>query len=132
MSDKNIDLCVRWLICCIWLPTGVYQIFNFQDAINQITNNGIPLPWLVAVLTIAMKIVGTILVLMNRWVKEVMLVWIAFVLVATPIFHADIILEGKLNTFHFVQTLKNLAIVGGMLAYFQLVRRFEVGETSQY
>ncbi|MFN3145626.1 MAG: hypothetical protein ACE368_10370 [Paracoccaceae bacterium] len=43
------------------------------------------------------------------------LAWIAFLIVATPIFHGRILVDGVIDYPQFVQVGKNLSILGGLL-----------------
>lgn len=108
---------VRVLTCGIWMSGGIEKVLHFADTAKEMTRRGIPFSRPVLVLVIAMEYVGVALILSNLYVWATCLVWGAFLIPATIIYHAKFITpEGKLDVMQYRAFFKNVSILGGLIA----------------
>jgi putative oxidoreductase len=110
----------RIFACGIWLLAGLYKLTHFKGTTEDMASRGIPIPAFFLCITLAIELIGTALLMSNSLVWLVGLVWIGFVIIATPIYHGKFIREGVIFFPEFVQFSKNLSIIGGMLALMAL------------
>ena len=110
-------LVVRVLTCGIWLSGGVEKVLHFGNTAKDMARRGIPLSRLTLVLVVAMEYVGVALILSNLYVWATCLVWGAFLIPATILYHAKFITpEGKLDVMQYRMFFKNVSLLGGLVA----------------
>ncbi len=105
-----------WLSCAIWAGVGAYKLCHRHEMIEIIRSRAIPWPVAAYMASTAAELIGALLVGTQIAVTEGALIWLAFLLVVTPIFHGAVLRDGAIDYPHFVQLLKNLSIAGGLLA----------------
>ncbi len=110
----------RLFSCGIWLLAGLFKLAHFKPTTQDMASRGIPAPALFLVITIAIELGGSLLMLANLHVWLVALAWIAFILIATPVYHMKFIEDGKIIFPEFVQFSKNLSLIGGLIALIAL------------
>jgi len=104
----------------IWLFAGLYKLTHFKHTTEDMAARGIPLPTLCLILTLIVEFGGTLLLFTNNYVWLVGIVWLGFLIVATPVYHGKIIQNGKIFFPEYVQFTKNLSIAGGVFALMAL------------
>ena len=110
----------RIFACGIWLFAGLFKLTHFKGTTEDMAQRGIPMPAFFLVITLMIEFGGTLLLFTNSLVWLVGLVWIVFVIVATPVYHGKIIVDGKINFPEYVQFSKNLSIMDAMFALIAL------------
>jgi len=107
----------RLLIAYMFVPSGWGKLMGFSGVVGYIASKGVPLPEVCAAIAIAAELGLGLLVLVGWRARWAALGMAIFVAVITPIFHnywavpeAQVMMQ-KLNF------TKNLAIVGGLLAF---------------
>ncbi|TRZ69368.1 MAG: DoxX family protein [Rhodocyclaceae bacterium] len=110
----------RYLTCGIWLLAGLYKLTHFKATTEDMARRGIPFQAFFLVLTLTLELVGSALLFTNVLVWLVALLWIGFIIIATPIYHGRFIEEGRIFFPEFVQFGKNLSLAGGLLALIAL------------
>ena len=110
----------RFLSCGIWLLAGLYKLTHFQLTTEDMARRGIHAPVLYLLITIALELGGSALLIANVHVWLVALTWIGFVIIATPIYHGRVLEQGTIVFPEFVQFGKNLSLIGGLLALIAL------------
>jgi uncharacterized membrane protein YphA (DoxX/SURF4 family) len=110
----------RIFACGIWLFAGLYKATHFKGTTEDMAQRGIPMPAFFLVVTLAIEFGGTYLLFTNSMVWLVSLVWIAFVIVVTPVYHGKVLVNGVINFPEYVQCSKNLSIIGAMFALMAL------------
>ena len=110
----------RFFSCGIWFLSGLYKLTHFQATSEDMTRRGIPSSSLFLVITIALELAGSLLMFANLKVWLVALAWIAFIIIATPIYHGRFVEQGTIVFPEFVQFSKNLSLIGGLLALIAL------------
>lgn len=117
MAQDALALIGRVVIAYLFIPSGFSKLMGFSGTVGYIASQGIPLPEVCAAIAIVAEL-GLGLMLLFGWKTRWAALGMAiFVAVITPIFHnywavpeAQVMMQ-KLNF------LKNLAIVGGLLAF---------------
>lgn len=117
MAQDALALIGRVVIVYLFIPSGFSKLMGFSGTVGYIASQGIPLPEVCAAIAIVAEL-GLGLMLLFGWKTRWAALGMAiFVAVITPIFHnywavpeAQVMMQ-KLNF------LKNLAIVGGLLAF---------------
>ena len=110
----------RIFTCGIWLLAGLYKLTHFKGTTEDMARRGIPFQAFFLVITLFIELAGSALLVANAYVWLVALVWIGFIIVATPIYHGKCIIEGKIHFPEYVQLSKNLSIAGGLFALIAL------------
>lgn len=99
----------RVLLGLLFLVAGVNKLMGGVEGVaGMIASAGLPLPMLLAWLTIAVEIIAGAALIVGWKTRHAAGVLAAFTVLATLIYHADF--PAQLTAF-----LKNAAIVGGLL-----------------
>ena len=106
----------RVLSCGIWFLSGLYKLTHFKGTMADMARRGIPYQSFFLTITVTLELVGSAMVFANLNVWLVALSWIAFMIIATPIYHCRFIEDGTIFFPEFVQFSKNLSLAGGLLA----------------
>src|SRR5262245_9194317 len=102
----------RVFLSSMFLLFGFSKLTDFAGTVGYMGSLGLPAPALFTVLAIIIEIAGGLMVLVGYQTRLVSLGLATFVLVAAFIGHSQL---GDQNQFmHF---MKNMAIVGGSLAF---------------
>ena len=108
----------RILIVMLYIPSGWGKLVGFAGTVGYIQSKGVPFPEVCAAIAVAAEFGLGLLILIGYQTRWAALGLAIFTLVITPIFHnywgvpdAQVMMQ-KLNF------TKNLAIVGGLLAFY--------------
>jgi putative oxidoreductase len=107
----------RLLIAYMFIPSGWGKLMHFAGTAGYIAKAGVPLPEVCAAIAIAVELGLGLLLLVGwqgRWAALGMAI---FVVVITPIFHNYWAAEQAQQYMQKLNFEKNLAIVGGLLAF---------------
>lgn len=108
----------RILLAVIFIVSGFGKIPGFEGTVGYIASKGLPMPQVVAVLTIVLELGGGILLAVGYKARWAALALAAFTLLAAFIFHNFWAVEAAQKMAQQINFLKNLAIAGGMLMVF--------------
>jgi putative oxidoreductase len=107
----------RILSCGIWVAAGAHKATHYRANIAEMGHLGVPLPRLVLPLVLLLEMVGAVLMVVDRYVWLVALLWIAFMIPATWAYHVKFMMKDGTIVFpQFVTGWKNVSIAGGLLA----------------
>jgi uncharacterized membrane protein YphA (DoxX/SURF4 family) len=107
----------RILTCGIWVAAGAHKATHYQANLVEMGHLGVPLPRLVLPAVLLLEMVGAVLMVVDRYVWLVSLLWIAFMIPATWLYHVRFMRkDGKIDFPQFVTGWKNVSIAGGLLA----------------
>lgn len=116
MNEQTIFTLARFLTCGIWVGAGIYKVFHYRQTLQEMAHNAVPLAQLFLLPVLMLELIGSLMLATNTYVWAVALLWIAFILVATPFYHMRFYTpEGEFVFPQMVQTTKNISIVGGLL-----------------
>jgi putative oxidoreductase len=125
-TQNLLALAGRILLAAIFVISGFGKISGFDGVAGYIASKGLPMPQVLAALTIALELGGGLLLVVGYKVRWVALLFFLWLIPTTLIFHkfwgidaAQV--QNQMNNF-----LKNVSIMGGML----LVMAFGPGAYS--
>ncbi len=113
--ENTANLIGRLLIASLFLPAGVTKLIGFDGTVSYFSSLSLPMPSLMAIIVIAIEIVGGIALIVGYKVKWSAIVLALFTLGASLVGHAywatpaDQVFITKLLFY------KNIAIAGGLL-----------------
>lgn len=94
----------------------MYKLSHSGKMIQNIRDHQIPFPKAAFVASVFAELTGALLVGAQIGVAEGALIWLVFLLIATPIYHGAVLRAGTLDYPQFVHFLKNISIAGGLIA----------------
>ncbi|HXS52780.1 MAG TPA: DoxX family protein [Usitatibacter sp.] len=110
-----LALAGRILIAVIFVISGFGKIGGFEGVAGAIGSKGLPMPQVLAALTIALELGGGILLVLGfktRWIAALFFLWL---IPTTLVFHAFWGLDPKAAQQMQIHFLKNVSIMGAML-----------------
>jgi putative oxidoreductase len=121
----------RFLLAFIFLASGAGKVFAFDQTAAMMTSVGFPIPTFFLVGAILIELLAGLGLLLGLGTRYSAAALIVFVVPATIMFHASFIGDPVTEQEQVVNTLKNIAIIGGLLkfvadggGYFSLDNRF--------
>ena len=114
-TANAVALAGRILLAAIFVISGFGKIAGFDGIAGYIASNGLPMPQVLAALTIALELGGGLLLVIGYKVRIVAILFFLWLIPTTILFHkfwgidaAQV--QNQMNNF-----LKNVSIMGGML-----------------
>jgi putative oxidoreductase len=118
-NTNNIAALVgRILLAAIFVISGFGKIGGFEGTVGYIASKGLPMPQVLAALTVALELGGGILLIIGfkaRWVALLFFLWL---IPTTFIFHKFWGIDAAQVQMQQINFLKNVSIMGGMLMLF--------------
>jgi len=105
----------RILLGLIFVLSGLAKISGFDGTAGFIASKGLPLPQLVAALTIVVELGGGLALMAGLYTRQAVVALAAFSLLAGIIFHNFWAVPQAEQMAQQINFMKNLAIAGGML-----------------
>ncbi len=121
-QSSLLDLAARTALAALFLVSGVAKLLSFGAVAGWIGHVGLPLPKLVLVGTIGLELIGGVLLVAGWRVRAVAYAFAAFTLLAGVLFHPFWSAEAGSFDNELTHFLKNIALVGGLLALAELER----------
>lgn len=72
------DYLLKLFLGIIFLSAGIYRIFNWQSAILEVSNLGLPFPSIISAFVVILEIIGALALLFNIQTKKALYVFSAF------------------------------------------------------
>jgi putative oxidoreductase len=113
--DHRLALLARTLLAAIFLISGTRKLFGFAGVSAMMAQKGFPIAPAFLVATIALEIIGSVMLIANWHARYAAWALAAFTLAAGAIFHGFWHAAPAAFTNEFNHFLKNVAIVGGLL-----------------
>ena len=114
-TANAVALAGRILLAAIFVISGFGKIAGFDGITGYIASKGLPMPQVLAALTIALELGGGLLLVIGYKVRIVAILFFLWLIPTTILFHkfwgidaAQV--QNQMNNF-----LKNVSIMGGML-----------------
>jgi putative oxidoreductase len=114
-QSDALALVGRILLGSIFVLSGFQKLMGFSGLVASITGKGLPLPEVLAVLTIAIELGAGLLLVVGWKARWAALLIFLFIIPVSLTFHNFWTMEGAQAAMNKVQFLKNVAIMGGML-----------------
>ena len=114
--NRYFSVLGRIMIATIYLLSAVgNKIPNFRDVAAYMASEGVPMPSLMLVGSIAFLIVGSFSIIVGYKVKIGAGMLFLFLVLATYYFHDFWNFEGETRQQQMIQFMKNLSLMGTML-----------------
>ncbi|MEO5881119.1 MAG: DoxX family protein [Caldimonas sp.] len=110
-----LALAGRIFLASLFLLSGFDKLVGFGGTVGYIASSGLPMPSVVAVLTILLELGGGLLLVVGLLTRPVALAIAAFTLLAAFIFHAYWSVPEAARMGDYLSFWKNISIAGGML-----------------
>ena len=110
-----LTLIGRCMMAIMFLLAGISKIGAFAGTSGYIASKGLPMPDVVAALTIAVEIGGSLALIFGFCTRWAALVLAAFTLMAGLIFHNFWDMPAAQQSVQQIMFMKNIAITGGLL-----------------
>ena len=114
-TTNALALVGRILLAAMFLLAGFDKIGGFAGTAGYIASKGLPVPQVLAAATIALEVIGGLLLIIGWKARWVALAFAAFTLVASFVFHNYWTLAPAQQMAQQLFFMKNMSIVGGML-----------------
>ena len=111
-------LIARVLLALMFLLAGFSKFAGLDGTAGYIASKGLPMPQLLAFGTAALEVGGALLLIVGWKARWAALALAAFTLLASLIFHNYWALPAEQQMMQQLMFMKNLAVVGGLLAVF--------------
>ena len=108
----------RILLALIFVTSGFTKIGGFEGTAGYIASEGLPMPQVLAALTILVELGGGILLVVGWKARWAALALAVFTLVAAVIFHNYWAVPAAERMAQYINFWKNISMVGGMLMVF--------------
>lgn len=115
--SNTLALIGRILIAWLFIPAGIGKLTGFAGQVGYAQAMGMPLPEVGVAIGLAIELLGGIMLLIGFRTRCAAAVLAFFTLVAGFIFHAYWSLPAEQVMMQQIMFTKNLAIVGGLLAF---------------
>ncbi len=113
--ENTANLIGRLLIASLFLPAGVTKLIGFDGTVSYFSSLSLPMPSLMAIIVIAIEIVGGIALIVGYKVKWSAIVLALFTLGASLVGHAYWATPADQAFITKLLFYKNIAIAGGLL-----------------
>jgi putative oxidoreductase len=105
----------RILLGLLFVLSGFGKIAGFEGTVGYIAAQHLPIPTVVAVLTILVELGGGLALITGFYARQAALVLAGFTLFTAFVFHAFWAAPEAAKMMQQINFLKNLSIAGGML-----------------
>lgn len=105
----------RLLLGGLFLAAGIGKVTTFAGTSGYIASKGLPLPDVLAALTIVLEIAGGLAVIVGYYARLAALALAVFSVAAAVLFHNFWAMPAAAQQMQQAMFLKNLAIAGGLL-----------------
>lgn len=115
--NHALALMGRVLLAYLFIPAGFGKIAGFSGQVGYAASVGMPLPEIGVGIGMLIELVGGVMLLIGFQIRWAAIVLAFFTLVAGFMFHAYWSLPADQVMMQQIMFNKNLAIVGGLLAF---------------
>lgn len=115
--QDTVALIGRALLAYMFIPAGFGKIAGFAGTVAYAASAGLPLPQVGVAIALAIELVGGLALLFGIGTRWAALALAVFTAVASFFFHAYWALPADQQMMQSLMFGKNLAIVGGLLAF---------------
>ncbi|MEP6943780.1 MAG: DoxX family protein [Betaproteobacteria bacterium] len=116
MTQKSDGMALlgRALLALIFILSGWGKLSGFDGTVGYIAGKNLPMPQVLAAITVAIELGGGLLLLIGLKARWVALLFVVFLVIITPIFHNFWSVPAAEVATQEINFMKNLAIIGGM------------------
>lgn len=124
--EKPLAIIARILLAAIFIFAGLSKIGGFEGTVGYIASKGLPFPGLIAVLTIALEVLGGIAIVLGYKARIAGFLLAIFTILAAFIFHNFWDAPADQAYIQNIMFMKNMSMAGGLL----LLTLFGAGKLS--
>jgi putative oxidoreductase len=106
----------RVLLVLIFVISGINKLAHWNTTASYMAQKGLPLVPLLLVITVIVEIAGGLLVMIGFMTRPTSIVLALYLIPVTLVFHNFWSFRGMEAQMQMVNFLKNLSIMGGLLA----------------
>ena len=117
-TQDTVALVARILLAVMFIISGFGKITGFDGTAGYIASKGLPMPQVVAALTIALELGGGLMLAAGFKARWAALALGLFSILAAVIFHNFWAVEAAQKMGQQINFMKNITIAGGMLMVF--------------
>ena len=114
-SASLVALVGRILLALLFVNAGFHKIGGFEGTVGAIASKGLPMPQVLAALTVALELLGGILLIVGYKVRWVALAFFLWLIPTTFLFHKFWGIDAAQVQNQMNHFMKNVSIMGGML-----------------
>lgn len=114
-TANAVSLAGRILLAAIFVISGFGKIAGFEGITGYIASKGLPMPQVLAALTIALELGGGLLLVIGYKVRIVAILFFLWLIPTTILFHKFWGIDAAQVQNQMNHFLKNVSIMGGML-----------------
>jgi len=114
-SAGPLVLAARILLAAIFISAGLSKLSGFDGTVGYIASKGLPIPAVLAALTIALEVLGGIAVVIGYKARVAGFLLAGFSVVAAFIFHNFWAVPADQAYIQNIMFMKNLSMAGGLL-----------------
>ena len=114
LQDTTV-LVGRILLGLLFVLSGFSKIAGFEGTAGYIASKGLPMPTIVAALTILIELGGGLALVVGFYTRQAALILAVFTLLTGFIFHNFWDADAASKMMQQINFMKNLSIAGGML-----------------
>jgi putative oxidoreductase len=111
----EVLLIARILLAILFLTSGWAKLTGYSGTVDYMTQIGVPLPPVAAVVAIAIEFLGSIVLILGIWTRPLAVLFVLFTLATAFLGHHFWTMEGAERYANSINFYKNLSIVGGFL-----------------
>jgi putative oxidoreductase len=114
-QSDALALVGRILLGSIFVLSGFQKLMGFSGLVAGIAGKGLPMPEVLAVLTVAIELGAGLLLVVGWKARWAALLLFLFIIPVSLVYHNFWAMDGAQAAMNKVQFLKNVSIMGGML-----------------
>ena len=114
-QSDALALVGRILLGLIFVLSGFQKLMGYSGVVASITGKGLPMPEVLAVLTVAIEVGAGLLLVIGWKARWAALLIFLFIIPVSLVFHNFWTMEGAQAAMNKIQFMKNVSIMGGML-----------------
>jgi putative oxidoreductase len=114
-QSDALALVGRILLGLIFVLSGFQKLMGFSGVVASIGGKGLPMPEVLAILTIAIELGAGLLLVIGLKARWAAFLIFLFIIPVSLTFHNFWAMEGAQAAMNKIQFMKNVSIMGGML-----------------
>ena len=111
---KPLTLVARVLLAAIFISAGLSKLFGFDGTVAYIASKGLPLPVVIAALTVALEVLGGIAIVIGYKARLAGFLLGGFTILAAFIFHSYWAAPADQAYVQNIMFMKNMSMAGGL------------------
>jgi putative oxidoreductase len=115
VRSDYVLLVARVCMASVFIFSGAAKLLGWQLAIAEVEQLGVPLPWIAAVATVVVQLIGGLAIALGWHFRAAAASLAAFTFVATLVGHTFWVFDGAEFHRQLTTALEHIAIVGGFL-----------------